>query len=387
MELLKGQSLTDRIRSAPQGLGNDALRIARQIASALGAAHDKQIVHRDLKPDNIFVVPDPEASGGERAKVLDFGIAKMAAELQPSPLRTSAHAVMGTPAYMAPEQCRSSTNVDDKADVYALGIILFQMLSGRLPFEVVVTMQLLYAHVHEPPPPLASVVPNIASEVAATVNAMLGKDPAQRPTMAEVAATLTRLGGGTTTVVSGQSEPNAPTLHVPSSDSISSVAGEVAKRTLVLKQSRRPLLLGVVASVLVLGGATAVALFLRDSHASRAVAATTNAARPQPPALTAPAPCGPFVDFFVPTPPGTSLTGCRDADGLATLTFSGYGNPSFVCGPMKRWASNLGWTQDSERATSATESLAFHRDRQRLMLLCTTSGGATTVSVTIASHP
>jgi serine/threonine protein kinase len=404
MELLKGESLTDRIRSAPQGLGTQALRIARQIASALAAAHGKQIVHRDLKPDNVFVVPDPEAAGGERAKVLDFGIAKMAAELQPTPLRTSAHAVMGTPAYMAPEQCRSSTNVDDKADVYALGIILFQMLSGRLPFYSADTMQLLYAHVHEPPPPLVSVVPDVAPEIEAAVNAMLAKEPAARPTMAEVASTMTQLGGGMTSVVPVTSEPNAPTMHLLSRDSSAPVAGEVAKRTLalkedssapvvgevakrtpVLKQSRLPLVIGLVGCVAVIGGAAATALILHGTHPARSpVAASANPMSARAVVPSAPEPCGPFVNFFVPTPPGMSLSSCFDTNGSATLTFSGYGNPSFVCAPMKRWASSLGWVPDSERASGSVESLALHRDRERLTLLCTASGGTTTVSVSLA---
>jgi serine/threonine-protein kinase len=382
MELLKGESLTDRIRSAPQGLGIEALRIARQIASALAAAHEKQIVHRDLKPDNIFIVPDPEASGGERAKVLDFGIAKMAAELRPTPLRTSAHAVMGTPAYMAPEQCRSSADVDDKADVYALGIILYQMLSGRLPFDAADTMQLLYAHVHDPPPPLASVVPNIAPEVAAAVSDMLAKGPTQRPTMAEVAATMSQLGGSSTIAVPVTSEPSAATLHLSSRDSSAVVAGEVAKRTLVLKKSRLPLALGLAATVVVVGGAIVGGLLLRNNRSAPTL--STNPIGSHTVTSTAAAPCGRFVNFFVPTPPGMSLTSCLEVNGTATLTFSGYGNPVFICAPMKRWASNLGWVQDSERASSSVESLVLHRERERLTLLCTTSGSATTVSVSIA---
>jgi hypothetical protein len=79
-----------------------------------------------------------------------------------------------------------------------------------------------------------------------------------------------------------------------------------------------------------------------------------------------------------------TLTGCFEQNGLATLTFSGYGNPSFVCAPMKRWASSLGWVQESERASGSVESLTLSRARQRLTVLCTTSGGATTVSISLA---
>jgi len=115
----------------------EVIRLGRQVASALAAAHEKQIVHRDLKPDNIFIVTDAEAPGGERAKLLDFGIAKMADEFRGS-VRTQVNVIMGTPAYMAPEQCRGSKGVGDRTDVYALGCILFENMSSvekvREPF-------------------------------------------------------------------------------------------------------------------------------------------------------------------------------------------------------------------------------------------------------------
>jgi serine/threonine protein kinase len=243
MELLKGEALTDRIQRAPGGIGLEALRITRQLASALAAAHGKQIVHRDLKPDNVMLVTDPEAPGGQRAKVLDFGIAKVAEELAAAPLKTSTQMLMGTPAYMAPEQCRSSTNVDDKADVYSLGIMLFQMLSGRLPFAGGDTMQLLYAHVHEPPPPLATVVPDAPPALAAVLAAMLAKEPARRPSMAEVAASMANLGG----TVAGHG------LVVPAQPNAALEARSVSAK------SNAPLMvvLGVV-TFLVLGGIAAL---------------------------------------------------------------------------------------------------------------------------------
>ena len=114
-----------------------ALAVARQIAGALAAAHDKGIVHRDLKPDNIFMVLDPEVPGGERIKLLDFGIAKLVGpESGTSPSRrglTRPGMIMGTPEYMAPEQAYSADAVDARADVFSLGVILFEMLAGRRP--------------------------------------------------------------------------------------------------------------------------------------------------------------------------------------------------------------------------------------------------------------
>jgi len=250
-----------------------------------------------------------------------------------------------------------------------------------LPFDASDTMQLLYAQVHEPPPPLASVLPEVAPAVAAAVEAMLAKDPAARPTMADVAATMAQLGGSMSSMVPVKAEPSAPTLHLASPESGSRVVGEVARRTEVLRPpSRLPWVLGLVAAVVLIGGATVTALLVRGGGAHPPVVVAPSPARP--PAVAVP--CGRFVDFFVPTPPGLSLLSCFDANGLGTLTFTGFGNPSYVCAPMKQWATNLGWVRDSERATATTESLALHRDRERLTLLCTASGGTTTVSISLA---
>jgi len=134
MEYLEGESLRERLSrlgvlSIPQ-----AITIAGQVASALSAAHDHQIVHRDLKPDNVFLIADADMPGGERIKLLDFGIAKLAAD-ETSAFRTRTGVIMGTPAYMAPEQCAGVTEIDRRADLYALGCTLYQMLCGRAPFE------------------------------------------------------------------------------------------------------------------------------------------------------------------------------------------------------------------------------------------------------------
>src|ERR1041385_6396596 len=105
MELLEGETLEQRLSRLGRLGVRDALRIMRQIASSLGAAHQRGIVHRDLKPENIFIVRDPEVPGGERAKILDFGIAKLTGD---SIVKTQTSSVMGTPIYMSPEQCRGA---------------------------------------------------------------------------------------------------------------------------------------------------------------------------------------------------------------------------------------------------------------------------------------
>ena len=117
MELLDGEPLDARLRRVGRLAPAAALRIVRQIASSLAAAHARGIVHRDLKPENIILVRDPEVVGGERAKLLDFGIAKLMDGDRPSPARP-AGPVMGTPLYMSPEQCRSAGTVDHRSDIY-----------------------------------------------------------------------------------------------------------------------------------------------------------------------------------------------------------------------------------------------------------------------------
>jgi len=121
-----------------------ALRLCRQVAIAIGAAHERGIIHRDLKPENIFVVRDPEVTGGERAKVLDFGVAKLVedrprtvtvqADPESHPTMTMAGTIVGTPAYMAPEQLRAEMP-DARTDVFALGVIAYEMLGGDLPYS------------------------------------------------------------------------------------------------------------------------------------------------------------------------------------------------------------------------------------------------------------
>ncbi len=129
MEWLQGRSLADRMGAARVPV-TQALHIGRQIAEALEAAHQRGVVHRDLKPDNVFLV---ERDGdADFVKVLDFGIAKILRGA--TELHTQTGAIMGTPGYMAPEQCRGEV-VDPRADLYALGVILYEMLGGRLPFE------------------------------------------------------------------------------------------------------------------------------------------------------------------------------------------------------------------------------------------------------------
>jgi serine/threonine protein kinase len=181
MEFLDGEALDHRLRRLGPMPVLMTLRFAGQIASALAAAHGHGIVHRDLKPGNVFLVPDPQVPGGERTKLLDFGIAKFSTP-DASGNHTRAGAIMGSPAYMAPEQCRGMPDVDPRADLYSVGCMIFEMLCGRPPFDGGGNgaMAIMSSHLHDAPPVPSSIRPDIPPEVDALILYLLAKDPAQR---------------------------------------------------------------------------------------------------------------------------------------------------------------------------------------------------------------
>ena len=198
MEFLDGMSLHERLYQAGGSLPEQTVaQVGQQAASALSVMHEQKIVHRDLKPENVMLVPDQTAAGGERVKILDFGIAKLAMGMgQPGAMPTRTGVLMGTPTYMAPEQCRGARGVDDRADVYALGVILYQMVAGAPPFGSPGAAEVMAQHVYEAPQPLAQRAPQVSAAMAALIDQMLLKQPSARPSMAEVEKRLlAQLGG------------------------------------------------------------------------------------------------------------------------------------------------------------------------------------------------
>ena len=190
MKLLEGDSLSKRLRERGPMPVQLCATIARQIASALGAAHARGIVHRDLKPDNIVLVADDEVAIGERATVLDFGIAKLFGD-NPMTSKTRTGSVMGTPYYMSPEQCRGAGEIDHRTDVYALGCLVFEMLTGRPPFVAEGAGEILGMHQFVEPPALRGVRADVPPDLEATVMRMLAKRAEHRPqSMTEVTAAL-----------------------------------------------------------------------------------------------------------------------------------------------------------------------------------------------------
>ena len=165
-----------------------ALRIGRRVASAMAAIHRAGIVHRDLKPENIMVVPDDEVPGGQRVKLLDFGIAKLTSD---DAGHTTEGTVLGTAGYMAPEQCTGLGDVDERADVYALGVILFEMLTGARPFAGA-SSEVMRQHLFVEPP-VERLPAALPEPLRALVTAMLAKEPTRRPATVEVVARLRAL--------------------------------------------------------------------------------------------------------------------------------------------------------------------------------------------------
>ena len=194
MEYLEGQTLGSALERL--GCVDDAATIvdlAWQIATALQAAHDKGIVHRDLKPDNIFLTFVPEQGPSPQVKILDFGVAKL---LHSHNKATQTGSLLGTPLYMSPEQARGLGSVDHRTDIYALGCIMFEMVTGRPPFVREGMGDLIIAHASETPPLASKIKPRIPPELDELINRMLAKRPEDRPqSMREVLAILEMFRG------------------------------------------------------------------------------------------------------------------------------------------------------------------------------------------------
>ncbi|HEX3777120.1 MAG TPA: serine/threonine-protein kinase [Polyangiaceae bacterium] len=191
MEFLDGQTLSEALRREKPMPLERILQIARQVAVALGAAHEAGIVHRDLKPDNVFLVVR-EASH-DFVKILDFGIAKFGAKQSDL---THAGAVFGTPNYMAPEQALGKPT-SAATDIYALGVILYEMASGDVPFRGESPIAVLTRHATEAPAPLSKHVPGVALRFERLVLRCLEKEPSARfPNMAALIAELDAVSAG-----------------------------------------------------------------------------------------------------------------------------------------------------------------------------------------------
>jgi eukaryotic-like serine/threonine-protein kinase len=181
MEYLEGDSLQATLLKQGRLPLRTVQEIARQACSALSAAHSVGIVHRDLKPENIFLLADPDSPFGVRVKVLDFGIAKIQhRDGTDSTVKTKTGLIMGSPAYMSPEQCKDSSDVDHRSDIYSMGVIVYEMLSGLPPFVAKSTAEMLVLQLSAAPPSLRSQCPDLPEHVEQTVLRALSKNREER---------------------------------------------------------------------------------------------------------------------------------------------------------------------------------------------------------------
>lgn len=186
MEFLDGETLAHRIKLLGRLSVASCIRLSRQVASALSAVHGRGVIHRDLKPENLMVVKDPESPGGERIKVLDFGIARLAEDLRTREGTTESGVVLGTPMYMSPEQCHGAKQVTAHSDVYSLGIIMYKMLAGQAPFVSLGMGALIAMHLTETPQRVETHNAAVPITLSDLISDMLAKSPGDRPSMSDV---------------------------------------------------------------------------------------------------------------------------------------------------------------------------------------------------------
>jgi serine/threonine-protein kinase len=308
MELLDGESLADRMHRGPVPLP-EAAQIVGAVLRGLGAAHDKGIVHRDMKPENVFLA---KKGGREVPKILDFGIAKVTGPSEEGSLNlTRTGAIFGTPLYMSPEQAKGQPT-DLRTDIYSVGVILYELVTGRAPFRADSSVQLLNQHITVPPEPPSTAAPerHVPPALEAVVLRALEKEPAQRfADMRQFAAGLDEAARGLTAdalpVAAADAPPVAlglasrPLGAAPSSPSLPPPDGATNRR-------------GPLPIVLALGLAVAggVVWFATRPRPSAPVAPPAPALAPTlpPPAPTVPPPAPSVQQVLISSaPPGARI--------------------------------------------------------------------------------
>jgi eukaryotic-like serine/threonine-protein kinase len=191
MEYLEGRSLKERIVAEGPLPISAAIEVTRQVLRAVGFAHRRGIVHRDIKPHNVLLAQDTPGDGEARFKVTDFGISRTAASQM-----TEAGSIVGTAQYLSPEQARGAP-VDQRSDIYSVGIVLYELLTGKLPFTGETPLEIAMKHLSEVPKPPSALRPDISADLDMIVLRALAKDPEDRfPSAEEMDRELSRVAGG-----------------------------------------------------------------------------------------------------------------------------------------------------------------------------------------------
>ncbi len=280
MELLEGHDVAAELDSSgPLSIAR-AVDIVMQAAAAMSAAHAQGIIHRDLKPSNLFLAREGTSTV---VKVLDFGISKITSADEPADSVTNTKAALGTPVYMSPEQIRSTKNVDARTDVWSLGIILFELLTGKTPFEGNTTA-VSAAIVADPAPSVRALRPDTPEQLEAVVQRALRKHPDDRwPDMKSFSAALAPFRGLPTVLHPASARHTATSTAAPTlSESMRPpTGGSWSSNTGARHRSRAGL-------VLLIGGPAALLLGVLAQRASRSDPPKSSASAPDVTSLGAP---------------------------------------------------------------------------------------------------
>jgi eukaryotic-like serine/threonine-protein kinase len=321
MEYLDGVDVAQVLRDETRLSVARAVDVAAQACDGLQAVHERDIIHRDLKPENIFLAREPD--GTERVKLLDFGVARLTID-RPKELRTRSGLTVGTPTYMSPEQATAS-EIDARSDLYAIGVLTFEMITGQPPFVGAGYGDVMLMHVNDPPPRLSSRRADVPSWLDAVVMRCLEKDPDARfADAAELAAALRAAGGTPIALPAAQKKSLTP---------------RAPKRAAARKTGNRKKLLAALGGAAVVGVvAGGVALLTRSPAPPPAL---EQPAAP-PPAAVAPKPAPPRTVRVSTLPPGArvALDGTPICQSPCEVTMPASGVKAEIS------ASLNGWTDD-----------------------------------------
>lgn len=303
LDYLEGQDCAKLLRREGCLSVSRAANIVVQACRGLAIAHKTAIIHRDLKPENLFVTD--AGDGTDLIKVLDFGIAKLRAS--DASVVTGTGATFGTAYYMSPEQARGAGEVDPRTDVWSLGIVLYELLSGRKPFEGEQFLQIIYQILSADPIPLATLRPDLPPALVEAVESALKKDVAERsPSVLTLAEALAPFAGSRTAQESTpRAAAMAPTLPTPATSFGELAPGLEAPRSRLPKAGRRSTLkvaLGLAAVIVLI----AVVASLRIRHPVERAQSTTSFTTPSPRPEPAPTSLPPPATAAVPAPPASA---------------------------------------------------------------------------------